>query len=187
VNEPSITVVGNLGADPRLRTTPSGTVVTDFRIASTPRRQERGTSLWADGETMWFRVTCWKQLAEHAAASLRKGSRVVVSGDLTVSTWTGDDGTPRQALEIRARTVGVDLSRGRVLQERSAPVQVTSDPGYPPTGEPDYASTGETDEDGRVRMVPVQAHSERDLDGHDPAGLGEDEPVDEPLPEPMAV
>jgi len=169
VNEPHITAIGNLGADPRTRVLASGAVVTDFRIASTPRKQDRATSAWADGETIWFTVSCWKAMAEHCAASLHKGDRVVVTGRLSASTWTTEDGDKRSGLEIKADAVGFDLSRGRVTQERSVPLTVTSDPGYRSTGAVDPAT-------GEVRMEAVddaedEALAELEDDARVPAGV----------------
>lgn len=146
MNEPHITVIGNLGADPRTRVLDSGAVVTDFRIASTPRKQDRATQVWSDGETIWFSISCWKALAEHCATSLHKGDRVVVTGRLTASVWTGEDGKERSGLEVTAAAVGFDLSRGKVTQERGVPLTVTSDPGFRSTGEVDVVT-------GEVRMT----------------------------------
>jgi single-strand DNA-binding protein len=132
-----ITVVGNIGAPPRTRVVAGGAVVTDFRIASTPRKVDRATDTWSDGETIWFRVSCWRLLAENVAASVKVGDRVVVSGTLSASTWKNDLGEERSSLEIDAKTVGFDLARGRAVQERSAPLSVTSDPGYPDPDAPE--------------------------------------------------
>ena len=137
--EPLITVVGNVGAPPRTRVLASGAVVTDFRIASTPRRVDKSTGAWADGETIWFGVTCWRVLAENVAASLRTGDRVVVTGLLRAHTWKTEQGEERSGLEVDAQTVGFDLSRGRALQERSVPLTVTTDAGQRPAG-PDVAA-----------------------------------------------
>jgi single-strand DNA-binding protein len=142
VLEPLITVVGNVGAPPRTRVVASGAVVTDFRIASTPRRVDRSTGAWADGETIWFGVTCWRVLAENVAASLRTGDRVVVTGLLRAHTWKTEQGEERSGLEVNAQTVGFDLSRGKALQERNVPLTVTSDPGDRPAGRVDVV-TGE--------------------------------------------
>lgn len=130
MHEPLITVVGNVGAPPRCRVLASGAVVTDFRIASTPRNQDRTTGLWSDGETLWFGVSCWRALAENVAVSLHKGDRVVVTGRLKATTWTTEQGEPRSGLEIVGATVGLDLARGKAVQEKSAPLTITSDPGY---------------------------------------------------------
>jgi len=56
VHEPYLTVVGHVAGPPRLRTTPTGVSVADFRIASTPRRHDRTEGTWSDGETIWFGV-----------------------------------------------------------------------------------------------------------------------------------
>ena len=126
--EPFITVVGNVGAPPRTRVLASGAVVTDFRIASTPRRVDKAGA-WSDGETIWFGVSCWRLLAENVASSLRTGDRVVVTGHLRAHTWKTEQGEERSGLEVAAQTVAFDLSRGRAVQERSVPLTVTTDPG----------------------------------------------------------
>ncbi len=128
--EPVITVVGNVGAQPRTRVVAGGSVVTDFRIASTPRRVDRATGVWADGETIWFGVSCWRLLAENVAASVKTGDRVVVTGRLLARSWKNELGEDRSGLEIDAQAVGFDLARGKAVQERTTPISVTSDPGY---------------------------------------------------------
>ena len=134
--EPTITVVGNVGKPPRTRVVAGGSVVTDFRIASTPRKVDKATGEWSDAETIWFGVTCWRQLAENVAASLKTGDRVVVSGTLQAHTWKNEQGEERSSLEISARAVGFDLARGKAVQERSVPLAVTTDAGYRPVQEP---------------------------------------------------
>lgn len=109
MNEPQITITGNLAFDPDVRITPTGVPVVDLRIAST-RRTKVGED-WEDGETLWFDVACWKQLAENVGGSLHKGDRVTVEGRLIQKTWTREDGSTSVKLLIDARTVGVDLSR----------------------------------------------------------------------------
>ena len=123
MNEPQINLAGNLAYTPTLRYTPSGVAVTDLRVATTQRR--RVGEEWEDGETLWFGVTCWKQLAENAVASLKKGDRVTVAGRLAQRTWKKEDGTEVVNLEIDATAVGVDLSRYPVSIEK--PVRVGAD------------------------------------------------------------
>lgn len=118
MHEPLITIVGNVAWPPRLRTLASGTVVADFRVANTPRNLDKASGQWTDGQTIWFGVTCWRALAENAAASLKKGDRVVVTGRLSSKSWTTEQGEERSGFEIDASAVGVDLSRGPVTQER---------------------------------------------------------------------
>ena len=123
VHEPQISFTGNLAQPPTLRTVAGGMAVADFRVACTQRRKSPEGE-WVDGETLWFGVTCWRTVAENAAASLSKGDRVVVHGRLAQHAWTGDDGAVRTSLEVDATSVGVDLSRGRATIER--PVRATA-------------------------------------------------------------
>lgn len=170
MNEPLITVVGNVGAPPRTRVVGSGAVVTDFRIASTPRKVDKASGAWSDGVTMWFTVSCWRMLAENVAASLRTGDRVVVTGQLRAQTWQTEQGEERSGLEIAASSVGFDLGRGRAVQERSVPMTLTSDPGQRPvqvdlaTGEvlaggggPEEDDVEEPDDDRTSLGEPVAA------------------------------
>lgn len=112
MNEPTIELTGHLGGDPELRFTPNGVPVVDLRVATT-RRFKVGEE-WQDGETLWFEVSVWKQAAEHAAASLHKGDKVMVKGRLTQKSWTRDDGTISTKLVIDATGVGIDLFRAPV-------------------------------------------------------------------------
>ena len=137
VLEPVITVAGNVGAPPRTRVIANGSIVTDFRIASTPRKVDKATGVWADGETIWFGVSCWRLLAENVAASVKTGDRVVVTGRLRAHSWKNEQGEERSGLEIDAQAVGFDLSRGKAVQERSTPLAVTTDPGPRPVDEPE--------------------------------------------------
>lgn len=102
----TITVIGNLGGDAEIKTLPSGKVITNLNVAFTPSRKQ-GDS-WVDGETMWFRVTAWEELATLVYS---KGQRVIVTGALTQSTYTAKDGTVKTSLEISADSVGI-ISKG---------------------------------------------------------------------------
>ncbi|MDP9181926.1 MAG: single-stranded DNA-binding protein, partial [Actinomycetota bacterium] len=109
MNELSITLAGNLGADPELRFTPNGVAVCDLRLAMTPRAKA-GDS-WFDKETMWFKLACWNQLAEHAAASLKKGDKVLVHGRLQQESYERKDGTAGLSLVVKVDAIGPDLWR----------------------------------------------------------------------------
>ena len=132
MQEALITVSGNVGAVPRTRVVAGGSVVTDFRIAYTPRKVDKTSGEWVDGQTIWFGVSCWRALAENVAASLKTGDRVTVTGRLRAHTWKNEQGEERSGLEIDAQSVGFDLSRGKAVQEKSVPLAVTSDPGPRP-------------------------------------------------------
>lgn len=135
MQEPVITVAGNVGAPPRTRVVGNGSVVTDFRIAHTPRKVDKASGEWADGQTIWFGVSCWRLLAENVAASVKTGDRVVVSGRLRAHVWKNEQGEERSSLEIDAQSIGFDLSRGKAVLEKTAPLAVANDPGYRPLQE----------------------------------------------------
>ena len=107
----TITIVGNLTEDPELRFTPSGAAVAKFSVAVNRRQFDKQTNEWKDAGTDFHRVTAWRQLAENIAASLGKGMRVVVQGDLRQRHWT-DEKTQekRSAWELNADAVGPDLT-----------------------------------------------------------------------------
>ena len=104
----STILTGNLTGDPDLRHLRDGTATVSFSIAVDRRWQDRETGAWAEA-TSYFDVTCWRDLAEHVALSLQKGSRVVITGRLEQRSWTGDDGRVRTRAEVVADEVGVSL------------------------------------------------------------------------------
>lgn len=110
-NEPVITVVGNLVADPDLRFTQSGQAVASMRLASTPRTKDKNTQEWTDGTTLWLGVTAWRQMAENCAESLRKGMSVIVVGRLQQRDYTTREGEKRSSYEIQADSIGPNLER----------------------------------------------------------------------------
>ena len=93
-----VIIVGNLGRDPEMRYLPSGDPVVNFTVAVGRRR--RGTDgNWVD-ETDWFRVNCFRRNAEVADQYLRKGSQVLVEGQLQIRQYTGNDGVERTSVEV---------------------------------------------------------------------------------------
>ncbi|SFR76278.1 single-strand DNA-binding protein [Agromyces sp. CF514] len=107
----NITVIGAVGSDPRVHTTPQGLTITSFRLASTRRVYDRAKGTWEDGDTNWYTVSTFRQLAKNASASIRRGDRVVVHGRLRLRSWESGEkaGT---AIEIDAEAVGHDLTWG---------------------------------------------------------------------------
>jgi len=87
----TITLTGIIATDPRALVTQSGLSITSFRLASTQRRYDRVKGEWLDGETNWYTVTAFRQLAENVLGSLRKGQRVVVTGRLRIRSWEAGD------------------------------------------------------------------------------------------------
>ncbi|MHC8609954.1 single-stranded DNA-binding protein (plasmid) [Paenarthrobacter ureafaciens] len=120
--ETTITVVGNLTSDPELRFTPNGSAVANFTIASTPRTFDSHAREWKDSETLFLRSTVWRDAAEHAAASLTKGSRVVATGRLKPRTYETKAGEKRTVIEFEVDELGLSL-RHAAAQVVGAPVK----------------------------------------------------------------
>ena len=93
----SLCIVGNLTRDPVSQVTKAGVPVCSFSVAVTNRRR-------GDGETDYFRVTAWRKLAE-ICGNLKKGKMVAVKGEVSVSTYTGQDGVTRASMDVIAETI----------------------------------------------------------------------------------
>jgi single-strand DNA-binding protein len=105
----TITVVGNLTADPELRFTPSGAAVANFTVASTPRIYDRQSGEWKDGEALFLRCNIWREAAENVAESLTRGSRVIVTGRLKQRTFETREGEKRTVVEVEVDEIGPSL------------------------------------------------------------------------------
>ena len=97
------TVVGNVGRDPEMRYTPSGVPVTDFSLATTRKWKTAGGE--PQEKTTWFKITCWRKLAESVAQYVRKGSLVLVEGEVEADAWTDQQGEARATLKLTANQV----------------------------------------------------------------------------------
>ena len=104
----SITVVGNLTRDPELKFLNSGQAAVRFSVAVNRRWQNRQTQEWEE-RTSYFEVTGYGTMAENAANSLTKGTRVLVTGRLEQRSWETDQGEKRSVVEINADEVAPSL------------------------------------------------------------------------------
>ena len=118
-NDVTITIIGNLTADPELRFTPSGAAVADFTIASTPRRFDKNANEWRDGETLFMRCSIWREAAENVAESLRKGMRVIAVGNLVQRSYDDRDGNKRTVVELQVEEVGPSLRKAKAVVTRT--------------------------------------------------------------------
>lgn len=91
-----LTIIGNLTADPELRTTQDGINVCNFTVAVN-RKQREGAD--------FFRVTAWRQLGENCGKFLSKGRKVCVVGPVSVHIYQANDGTTKASLEVTAEDV----------------------------------------------------------------------------------
>lgn len=114
----SITVSGLVATAPRHIVTTEGLPITSFRLASTQRRFDRSTQRWIDGETNWYTITAFRQLAINSASSVSKGDRVVLSGRLRIREWENADRSGIN-IEIEADSLGHDLMWGTAQFSRT--------------------------------------------------------------------
>jgi single-strand DNA-binding protein len=126
----TITLTGLVATTPRHLVTSEGLPITSFRLASTQRRYDRGAQKWIDGETNWFTITCFRQLAINSAGSIVKGQRIVVSGKLRIRDWESGDraGT---TVEVDAEALGHDLMWGTSVFTRAVASTVANDADLP--------------------------------------------------------
>jgi single-strand DNA-binding protein len=120
MSENSVTLVGNLTDDPELRFTAQGAAVANFRIAVSKRVKDAQTNEWKDGDTSFFRVNVWRQLAENVAESLTHGTRVVVTGTLKMRQWETQEGEKRSVVEVEATEVGPSLKFATAKIEKAS-------------------------------------------------------------------
>lgn len=108
------TLLGHLGKDPELRTTPQGSSVCSFSVATTDSFKDKNGE-WQES-TEWHNVVCWDWLANNTAETLRKGSKVYIEGKIKHRSYEGKDGVTRYITEVLAQTVismaGKDSSGG---------------------------------------------------------------------------
>lgn len=118
----TITTAGLVATTPRHLITADGLPITSFRLACSFRRFDRATMKWVDGETNWYTITSFKQLAINTAGSINKGDRIIVSGDLRIRDWDNGEraGT---SVEIEATSIGHDLSWGTTTFTRNVLVK----------------------------------------------------------------
>ena len=94
-----VILIGNLGADPEVRYSASGSAVTNARLATTDQWKDRQSGEQQE-RTEWHRLVFFSRLAEIAGEYLKKGSKVYVEGRLQTRKWQGQDGQDRYTTEI---------------------------------------------------------------------------------------
>ena len=98
-----VILVGNLGSDPELRSTPSGTSVCEFRLAT--NESWKGKDGQSQDRTEWHRIVVWGRLGENCSKFLSKGRQVFLEGRLQTRSWEDKEGNKRYTTEIVARDV----------------------------------------------------------------------------------
>src|ERR1700756_3543253 len=116
-----VIIVGNLGADPETRYTPSGDAVTNIRVATTDRWKDKASGEMKEA-TEWHRIAFFGRLAQIAGEYLKKGSQVYVEGRIRTRKWQDKDGQDRYSTEIVADTMQMLGSRAGSGEPRPEPM-----------------------------------------------------------------
>lgn len=115
-----VTIRGFVGTEVKCSVAGSGLPITKFRLGSTNRYLDKKTNTWVDGETNWYSVSLFRQLATNAGVSLQKGDRIIVSGRLRVRSWVNEEGKSGTTVEIDGDSAGHDLVFGTASFRRSS-------------------------------------------------------------------
>ncbi|MGW0181413.1 single-stranded DNA-binding protein [Nocardia sp. NPDC003345] len=152
------TVVGTVVTEPVKRELPSGEEMVSFRLASAARRLDRDSGEWVDNGILYLTVSCWRRLVAGVDASIRRGDPVIVQGQLRSNEYRTREGAERRDLEMRAHTVGPDLTRctARVTRRRTGNPPVTgNNSAGSHAGETGTGGVGDQDE--TPAATPVRA------------------------------
>ena len=158
--ETTLTVVGHIVNDPQRRKVGDNEVL-KFRMASNSRRRNADGG-WEPGNTLFITVNCWGKLVTGVAAALGKGAPVIAVGHVYTSEFEDRDGNRRSSLEMRATSVGPDLSRAfvQILKpgytgpssgDAAAPAEALADSGA------GGADTDDSTESGDSAALPLSA------------------------------
>ena len=129
-----VILVGNLGKDPEVRYTPSGSPVASFSLATTERYNDKSGQ--RQERTEWHNIIFWNRLAEICQQYLRKGSSIYLEGRIQTRSWDDRDGNKRYTTEIIGNAMQIIGSRGAGAGEDSRPQPDASRPPYTPPGGP---------------------------------------------------
>jgi single-strand DNA-binding protein len=117
-----ITLSGLVATAPRHIVTSEGLPVTSFRLASTNRRFDRAAERWIDGDTNWYTITAFRQLAINASGSISKGDRIVLTGTLRIRDWENGERAGTN-IDVEAESIGHDLAWGTTVFARTVAAQ----------------------------------------------------------------
>ena len=181
----SITLTGFVATPPRHIVTSGGLPITSFRMATTQRRFDRAKNTWVDGDTNWYTINSYRQLAVNAAGAIHKGEPVVVLGRLRIRPWESND---RQGttIEIEAEALGHDLVFGTSSFTRSVSSSLAAGAPETPAPQAQESATPATDGNGWAIPGGGSGEGESTTANDEPAGFepdgGGDHPESVPVP-----
>ncbi|WP_405136680.1 single-stranded DNA-binding protein [Nocardia sp. NBC_01388] len=123
-----VTVVGNLTADPDHRQLPSGQVVANLTVAQNSRVYDRASGEWRDGAAAFMRCVVWNEMADHVAASLSKGMRVIATGRLRQRSYEDRNGATQWITEVMVDDIAASV---RFTTVKVQPAEETEQPEQP--------------------------------------------------------
>jgi single-strand DNA-binding protein len=113
--------------------------ITSFRLASSQRRYDRVAQRWIDGDSNWYTVSAFRNLAQNAATSVSKGDRIILTGRVRIRDWENTDRSGT-TVEIEADSVGHDLTWGTSVYTRTTTTVLTEEGQWLPDENADEAS-----------------------------------------------
>lgn len=179
IGETVITIVGNLTADPELRTTGQGAQVASFTIANTARVYNKQTCQYEDGPALFMRCSAWRDMASHCAQSLAKGMRVIAQGRLQQHSYQAQDGSNRTVFEMQVDEIGPSLRYATAQVNRTG--RQAAGPVYGNPAQSPAANTGAGGW-GQQPQQPQQASQPQQTVG-DPWGITPSPDKDDDEPE----
>ena len=167
--ETPLTVVGRIITDPRRRRVADQEVIS-FRVASNSRRRDADGN-WEAGNTLYVTVNCWGKLVTGVGAALAKGTAIIAVGHVYTSEYEDRDGLRRSSLEMRATSVGPDLSKS-IVQILEHVSNTSKDAEPAPTSE-DTEQGSKADEPA----LPAKADEPEPAKADEPTPAKADEPA----------
>ena len=146
--ETTITIIGNLTAEPETHTTNTGTHVVGFTIASTPRTFNRQTNQFEDGQALFIRCSAWRDMADHVTQTLHKGMRVIAQGRLEQNEYTDQQGNKRTSIQMQVDEIGPSLRYATAQVQRTT----QQNNGYQQQG--GYQPQAQTPQYGQQQAAP---------------------------------
>lgn len=114
------TLIGNTTADIELRYSQAGKPVGNLTVAVSDRKFDRQSNEWVDGDTWFARCVIFGEMAEHAAASIHRGTRVIASGKVVQREWQDKEGQKRVSVEVILDEIGPSLRKATAQVARTA-------------------------------------------------------------------
>jgi single-strand DNA-binding protein len=182
MNDIDITIIGNVASDVSLNFTKGGVSVAHFRVAAGTRRFDRQSERWTDGDTHFFSISCFRDLAHNVVASVTKGQPIIVRGRLRSRESIRECGEHMHTFryyDVEASVVGHDLSRGSAAFTRVKRAAVIENETRYLADSMAEAGIAEEDEARALASRLLGRGADSELDGaDDPDDLDDDEVVD---------